>query len=116
VQHGQELLDQGLITQAEKEFREAVTLDPANAGAHTGLAQVLEAKQNAAGARDEARASLNLKPSPEAYMVLARLDLAHDDAGDAEKNVEQALALDPSNAAALEFKHDLTARSANKQK
>ena len=116
VQRGQELLDQGLVSEAEKEFREAVTLDSANAGAHTGLAQVLEAKQNAAAARDEARASLKLKPSAEAYMVLARLDLAQDHAGDAEKNLEQALALDPSNAAALEFKHDLTARSANKPK
>lgn len=116
VQRGQELLDQGLISQAEKEFREAVTLDPANAGAHAGLAQVLEAKQNATGARDEARESLRLKPSPEAYLILARLDLAQDHAGDAEKNVEQALALDPSNAAALEFKHDLTARSSDKQK
>jgi len=48
--------------------------------------------------------------------VLARLDLAQDHAGDAEKNVEQALALDPANAAALEFKHDLTARSVDKQK
>jgi tetratricopeptide (TPR) repeat protein len=116
VQRGQELLDQGLISQAEKQFREASTLDPANAGAHTGLAQVLEAKQNAPAARDEARESLKLKPSPEAYLVLARLDLAQDQAGDAEKNVEQALALDPANAAALEFKHDLTARSVDKQK
>ena len=116
VQHGQELLDQGLISQAEKGFEKLWFLDPTNAGAHTGLAQVLEAKQNAAGARDEARASLKLKPSPEAYMVLARLDLVQDHAGDAGKNVEQALALDPSNAAALEFKHDLTARSANKPK
>jgi hypothetical protein len=48
--------------------------------------------------------------------VLARLDLAQDLAGDAEKNVEQALALDPSNAAALEFKHDLPARLPDKQK
>jgi tetratricopeptide (TPR) repeat protein len=116
VQRGQELLDQGLISQAEKQFREAVALDATNADAHTGLAQVLEARQNVTGARDEARASLNLKPSPEAYLVLARLDLAQDRAGEAEKNVEQALAIDPSNAAALEFKHDLTARSADKQK
>jgi Tfp pilus assembly protein PilF len=48
--------------------------------------------------------------------VLARLDLAQNNTSDAERNVEQALALDPANAAAIEFKRDLTARSAAKPK
>lgn len=112
VQRGQEFLQQGLVSQAEKQFREAVLLDPGNAGAHAGLAQVLELNQDANAARNEARASLRLKASPEAYLVLARLDLAQNNPGDAEKNVEQALALDPANAAAIEFKRDLAAKSA----
>lgn len=116
VQRGQEFLQQGLVSQAEKQFREAVLLDPANAGAHAGLAQVLESGQDPTGARNEAHASLRLKASPEAYLVLARLDLAQNNASDAEKNVEQALALDPANAAAIEFKRDLAARSAAKPK
>jgi tetratricopeptide (TPR) repeat protein/TolB-like protein len=111
VQRGQEFLDQGLTSQAEKAFREAVTLDPANAEAHAGMAEVLALKSDPRGARNEARASLKLKPSPEAYLVLARLDLAENNSGDAEKDVEQALALDPTNAAAIEFKRDLPARS-----
>jgi Tfp pilus assembly protein PilF/TolB-like protein len=112
VQRGQEFLDQGLITQAEKQFREAVTLDNTSAAAHAGLAQVLELKPDAAGARNEARAALKLKPSPDAYLVLGRLDLAENRSAEAEKDVEQALALDPANAAAIEFKRDLSARSA----
>ena len=116
VQRGQELLDEGLTRQAEKQFREAVSLDPANAEAHAGLAQVLAATKDAAGARLEAEAALRLKRSPQVYLVLARLDLAQNRPGDAEKNVEQALALDPANAAAIAFKRDLTARSASSPK
>jgi Tfp pilus assembly protein PilF/TolB-like protein len=116
VQRGQEFLKDGLTSQAEKQFREAVILDPTNAGAHAGLAEVLESNQDPNGARNEAHASLRLKASPEAYLVLARLDLAQNNASDAERNVEQALALDPANAAAIEFKRDLTARTAAKPK
>lgn len=116
VQRGSDLLDQGLIGEADKQFREAVVLDPANAGAHAGLARVLESNQDTAGARNEARASLRLKPSPEAYLVLARLDVADNKSGDAEKNVEQALALDPANAAAAAMKRDLAARPAARSK
>ena len=115
VQRGQQLLDQGLSRQAEKQFREAESLDPANAAAHAGLAQVL-AGQDAAKARAEAETALRLKPSSQAYLVLARLDLAQDRPADAEKNVEQALALDPGNADAIQFKQDLTARSATRPK
>ena len=112
VQRGQGFLDEGLTSQAETQFREAVALDPENASAHAGLAQALELKPDAIGARKEAGAALRLKPSPQAYLVLARLDLAANNSRDAEKDVEQALALDPANAAAIEFKRDLSARSA----
>src|SRR6185437_10797444 len=104
VERGEEFLTQGLLSQAEKQFREAVLLDPSNARAHAGLAEVLESNQDTQGARNEAHESLRLKPSSEAYLVLARVDMAQNNAGDAEKNVEQALAIDPGNAAALEFK------------
>ncbi|HET9181423.1 MAG TPA: tetratricopeptide repeat protein [Candidatus Angelobacter sp.] len=116
VQRGQELLDQGLVRQAEKQFRKAVSLDPENAAAHAGMAQVLEAAKDPARARGEAEMALRLKPSPQAYLVLARLDLAQDRPADAKKKLEQALALDPDNAAAIEFKRDLTARSAGQPK
>jgi Tfp pilus assembly protein PilF/TolB-like protein len=109
VQRGEELLGQGVTSEAEKQFREAIILDPTNAGAHAGLARVLEENQDQAGARNEARAALRLKPSPEAYLVLARLDLAESNAAGAEQNLDQALALDPANPAAASLKHELTA-------
>lgn len=112
VERGQEMLSEGLTGESEKQFREAISLDAANAAAHFGLAQVLEINQNVDGARKEAGASLSIKPSPGALLVMARLALTENNLPDAEKNVDQALALDPANAAAVALKHDLAARSA----
>jgi tetratricopeptide (TPR) repeat protein len=109
VARGQELLAEGVLGQAEREFREAVILNSGNAAAHAGLARVLEQNQDPAAARNEARASLRLGPSPEAYLVLARLDLAENNGEGAKQNVERALAMDPANAAAAALKHDMAA-------
>jgi Tfp pilus assembly protein PilF/TolB-like protein len=110
VQRGQELLEHGIAGEAEKQFREAVLLDPKNAAAHAGLARALESEQSNDEARTEAREALRLKPLPEAYLVLARLDIAENNEASAEQNLEHALALDPENAAAASLKHDLAAR------
>ncbi|HET7871590.1 MAG TPA: tetratricopeptide repeat protein [Terriglobales bacterium] len=109
VQRGEELLEQGVSSEAEKQFREAIVLDPTNAGAHTGLARVLEANQDANGARIEARTALRLQASADAYLVLARLDLKENKLADSEENVDHALALDPANAVAASLKRDLSA-------
>jgi Flp pilus assembly protein TadD/TolB-like protein len=114
VRHGQELLQSGLPGEAEKEFREAVVLDPANAGAHAGLAAVLENDQDIAGARNEARMSLKLQPTADAYLVMARLDLAENKSASAAQNLDHALALDPANAAAAALKRDIASGTVNK--
>lgn len=104
---GKQLLDQGLLNEAEREFREAVILDPTNADAHSGLARVLESSQDGKGARNEARVSIRLKPTADAYLVLARLDLAENNLAAAEQDVAHALILDPANAAATSLKQDI---------
>jgi len=109
LQRGQELMDTGLPGEAEKEFRQAVLLDPKSADAHTGLERVLESSGDSTGARNEARMSLKLKPTPEAYLVLARLDLNDKKPAAATQNVEHALTLDPGNAAAAALKRDIAA-------
>jgi Tfp pilus assembly protein PilF/TolB-like protein len=114
IQRGEELLNQGSVAEAEKQFLEALALDPNDAGAHGGLARVMESKQDKAGARKEAQAALHLAPSANAYLVLARLDLAENNTVSAAQNVERALALDPANAAAVALKHDMAAGSAAK--
>ncbi len=109
VQRGLELLNSGLSGEADKQFREALVLDPTNADAHTGLARSLEATQDLAGARNEARMAIKLKPGADAYLVLARVELAESKPSAAAQEVERALALDPGNAAALALKHDIAA-------
>jgi tetratricopeptide (TPR) repeat protein len=114
VERGHDLLERRFIGDAGKQFREAVTLDPANAAAHAGLAAVLEARNDIEGARQEANAALKLQPSAEAYLVLARLDLHdhHDEA--AAAGVDRALALEPANTAAAALKQTITAKLAER--
>jgi Flp pilus assembly protein TadD len=52
---GHQLLRQGFVSEAEREFREAITLNFSNADAHAGLAGVLEANHDDAGARQRRR-------------------------------------------------------------
>ena len=106
VERGRELLGQGFNTEAGRNFREAIQLDPTNAGAHAGLARVLES-DNETGARSEAEAAVRLQPSADAYLVLARIEMKTNHAADAEHHVDMALTLDPTNSAALALKRTI---------
>jgi tetratricopeptide (TPR) repeat protein len=107
VERGRELMQQGFRPEAERNFREAVRLDPTNAAAHAGLARILEMNKDGAGARAEAETAERLQPSAEALLVLARLDLQQDQIAEAEHNVQLALTLEPQNAAALELQRTI---------
>ncbi len=111
---GQQFLNQGFLSEAEKEFRESISLSPSNAAAHTGLARVLETNNDPAGASAEAEAALRLKPSADAFLVLARLDLRDNRTDEAATNVDQALRLDPNNGQALALKRAVAAKLAEK--
>ena len=113
IDRGQQFLNQGFVIEAERELREAVTLDGPNPSAHLGLAQALEANGDP-GARAEAEAALRLRPSAEAYLVLSRLDLRENKTDAAAEEVDQALRLDPNNAQALALKQAVAAKLAEK--
>jgi len=115
VQHGREMLAQELLVVAERDFREAILLDPASASAHAGLARVLELLKDAKGARAEAQAALRLGPTADAFLVLARLDLEDNKVEAASAGVEQALQLEPGNAAAQTLKSAIVGRLAEKR-
>ena len=116
VERGGEFLQRGFNPEAEAAFREATQLDPASTAAHLGLARALENDGQAAAARAEAQATLRLQPSAEAFLVLGRLDLKDNNLQGAADNARQALAIEPSNAKALEFKKQLDSRLAGKEK
>lgn len=109
---GHELLNQGFVAEAEREFREAIELNPVNPEAHAGLASVLEANNNGAEARSEAEKALSLRQFAEPLLVLARLDLRDNRVEAAVQHVEQALRLEPSNAAAQALKRAVAAKLA----
>lgn len=104
---GRELLDQGFTAEAERSFREALLLDPTNAGAHAGLARVLENNNDAEGARAEAETSVRLQPSADALLVLARMELKSNQTAAAQQHLDRALALEPNNSAALTLKRTI---------
>ncbi len=111
---GRDALERGFVLDAEREFREAIVLDPVSAIAHAGLAEVLERTGDPAGARAEAGASLRLAPSADAFLVLARLDLSDNNLESAAQSVERALALEPGHAAAQALQRTVAAKLAEK--
>jgi uncharacterized protein HemY len=58
--------------------------------------------------------SLKLQPTAEAYLVMARLDLAENKSASAAQNVDHALAPDPTNAAAVALKRDIASGTVGK--
>jgi Flp pilus assembly protein TadD/TolB-like protein len=109
---GHQLLAQGFLSEAENEFREAITLNPSNAEAHAGLASVLEAENNPTAARAEANDALRLREFPEPLLVLAKLDLRDNRTEAAAESIDRALRLEPSNASALALKRAVAAKLA----
>ena len=110
VDRGRELLAQGFHAEAQRNFREAIQLDPTNAGAHAGLARVLESDNDTSGARSEAETAVRLQPSADAYVVLARIEMKSNQTSDAEHHVDMALTLEPKNSAALALKNQLNVK------
>jgi Tfp pilus assembly protein PilF len=111
VNRGREYMKQGFRTEAEREFREAIQLDPVNVDAHLGLAHCLE-DTNDASARAEAQTALRLQPiSTEALLVLVRLDLKSGQSEEAEQTVDRVLVMEPNNAAALALKKTMSEKA-----
>jgi tetratricopeptide (TPR) repeat protein len=104
-------LDRGLLLEAERLYQSAIAADGQVAEAHVGLALVRERAGNAADARKEAHAALELAPSADAYLVLCRLDLADNRVSEARDDAGNALKLDASSQAAQELMRQVQRRS-----
>lgn len=110
IKDGDQLLNRGLLLEAEREFHAALAADSSSAAACAGLAQVRERTGDATGAREEAQKSLRLQPNVPAHLVLARLDLESKQLAAAASEVSQALRADPANANALGMKKAIESR------
>jgi tetratricopeptide (TPR) repeat protein len=107
-------LERGLLLEAERLYQSANAVDPNSAAAHAGLAQVRERAGDAEAARKEAHASLDLAPSSDACLVLARLDLAANRLDEARGELAESLKLEPNNPAAVELNAKIEAAAAEK--
>ena len=107
--------ERGLLLEAGRLYRDALSADANSAEAHAGLARVRERSGDAEAARKEAHASIDLKPSVEAWLVLARLDLARGKKDDAMREASEALKLDSSNSVAQQMQLQLLAQPGTKK-
>jgi tetratricopeptide (TPR) repeat protein len=106
--HGK--LDRGLLLEAERGYQAALTADDHSAEAHAGLAQVRERAGDSTSARKEAQAALARQPNLEAYLVLARLDLAANQLIQAHDEAGEAVKLDATNHAARDLRKAIETR------
>jgi tetratricopeptide (TPR) repeat protein len=103
-------LSRGLLLESERLYQQAISQYSRSQAAHEGLAEVRERTGDATGARKEAQASLELEPSADAYLILARLDLAANQLEEAGHNADEALKLSPNSQAAKELLRQLSAK------
>jgi Tfp pilus assembly protein PilF/TolB-like protein len=109
MERGKEFLAENMATQAENEFRAAISADNRNVAAHAQLAILLEKKGDVANAWSEAQTSVRLQSNVDALLVLARLDLKQNQLASAASEVDRALALQPSDPTAQALKHNIAA-------
>jgi len=118
VRQGEEYLGEGQTLEAEHEFQAALAVEAngdSAAAAHAGMAAVRAQNGSQQEARNEATASLALRPNVNALLVLARLDLAANDLNACASEIQQALQLEPRNAAVLGMAQALETRGKHVQ-
>lgn len=115
LERGEQQLRQGFYEDARDSFRKAINLDPDNVDAHLGLAKAQIALNDLNSARTELYATLHNKPSSEAYVALAQLDIKENKTDAASDDIAKALSLEPANSAALQLKQQLASRMEARQ-
>jgi TolB-like protein/Tfp pilus assembly protein PilF len=108
---GKELLAHGFTTEAEAEFRHSAAVDPSSPAPLAALAEDYNERGNAQEARAQAEASLHIRESAVAYLILARLDLQENKTESASQNITRALQLEPGNSAGQDLKRKLAEKA-----
>jgi Tfp pilus assembly protein PilF/TolB-like protein len=111
LERAREFLTSGAAAEAERQFREVLTHEPANPDALAGLAHALLLENKFPQARQQAVSVLRQRASAEAYLVLARADLHDKDSAGAEQNLQKALALEPNNEDAKSVEQEIQNRA-----
>jgi tetratricopeptide (TPR) repeat protein len=110
-----EFLDRGLLLESERLYLSAVAADSTVAAAHAGLAEVRERSGDTVAARKEAHMAIDLDPTADALLILARLDFAAGHLANAHSEAAKAQQLAPQNRAALDLIRQIDAQEAQKR-
>ncbi|HEX8924154.1 MAG TPA: tetratricopeptide repeat protein [Terriglobales bacterium] len=110
VQRGQQLLAQGQVDEASREFHEAAQRDYNNADAHAGLARVALLRDQKFTARNEAKLALRIRRNADSLLVLAQLDAEEGHMTNAEHELQEASTMEPANPAVAEVQRLLEAK------
>jgi len=97
---GRESLGAGKLSEAQREFSEAVLIAPESAEAHVGLGKVYERMGRIEDAIRELRAALWTRDDPAVRVHLAKLYLAQKQTAEARTELRAALKSEPGNAEA----------------
>jgi tetratricopeptide (TPR) repeat protein len=100
---GARFVNEGRLSEAEREFEEATSLVPGDRDARMSLAQVLEAEGKHQEAAGEFQTALKLQDSFAGRIGLARVYLSLGRSEQARQEVEAALKLEPESREAQEL-------------
>lgn len=100
---GDEFLKSGKLEEAQREFTEALLIEPQATEAHLGLAEAYHRLGRVDDAVRELRAALWSKEDVQTRLTLARLLLEQNRSGDARAEVRAALKADPDNREARDL-------------
>ena len=82
-----------------------------NAGAHLGLARILESRSEFSQARLEATSANRLQVTADGYLLLADIEVKQGKPAAALEYIERVLKLDPANRPAAAMQREIEARS-----
>jgi Tfp pilus assembly protein PilF len=100
---GARFVNEGRLSEAERELAEATSLVPGDSDARMSLAQVLEAEGKHQEAAGEYQIALKLQDSFAGHIGLARVYISLGRPEQAHQEVEAALKLDPGSQEAQEL-------------
>jgi tetratricopeptide (TPR) repeat protein/TolB-like protein len=103
IRRGRQELTAGKLDAAEVDFRAALSVDPANASAHQGLAEVDRRRSKLDDAVKELQTSLATRDSAVVRTMLARVFLEQNKFDQARTEAQRALTLAPNYAEAKQL-------------
>ncbi len=116
LSRGEKFMAASRLPEAEREFKECLSLTPQDADVHLSLGEVYELQGRHQPAADELENSLRIKNSAPAHIWLARVYVSLNRLDEARQEGQLALTLDPQNRYARSLIEHIDQRPARREK